>query len=217
MLRRRRFFLGDTVTHEGQPLADLVWLRPDAREMAEDDWQRADAHVLGAFLNGDAIAEPDAQGEPVVDDSFLLLLNGFREPVVFRLPDPAYGERWMTRIDTSDPQGLSDETEHKAGSEVAVEAHGLLLLSRPLHDRERHRATAPPGRRRPMRLSVRHPRDVLGPAGPKAQVPGQFSRVPRIPGRVAHAPRRQEATGPGEHGGRGRGRRPHQENRVRTE
>ncbi|CAM5610712.1 Glycogen debranching enzyme GlgX OS=Streptomyces alboniger OX=132473 GN=glgX PE=3 SV=1 [Streptomyces alboniger] len=131
VLRRRRFFLGDTVTHEGQPLADLVWLRPDAREMTEDDWQRADAHVLGAFLNGDAIAEPDAQGEPVVDNSFLLLLNGFREPVVFRLPDPAYGERWMTRIDTSDPQGLSDETEHKAGSEVAVEAHGLLLLSRP--------------------------------------------------------------------------------------
>ncbi|MEV0124065.1 glycogen debranching protein GlgX [Streptomyces sp. NPDC050703] len=131
VLRRRRFFRGDTVTHEGQPLADLVWLRPDAREMAEDDWQRADAHSVGVFLNGDAIAEPDPQGMPVVDDSFLLLLNSFREPVVFRLPEPAYGERWMTRIDTSDPQGLSDETEHKAGSEVAVAAHGLLLLSRP--------------------------------------------------------------------------------------
>ncbi|APY89599.1 glycogen debranching enzyme GlgX [Streptomyces alfalfae] len=131
VLRRRRFFRGDTVTHEGQPLADLVWLRPDAREMTEDDWQRADAHSVGVFLNGDAIAEPDPQGMPVVDDSFLLLLNSFREPVLFRLPDPAYGERWMTRIDTSDPQGLSDEAEHKAGSEVAVEAHGLLLLSRP--------------------------------------------------------------------------------------
>jgi isoamylase len=131
VLRRRRFFRGDTVTHQGQPLADLVWLRPDAREMTEDDWQRADAHSVGVFLNGDAIAEPDAHGRPVVDDSFLLLLNSFREPVAFRLPDPAYGERWMTRIDTSDPQGLSDETEHKAGSEVAVEAHSLLLLSRP--------------------------------------------------------------------------------------
>ncbi|WP_369212671.1 glycogen debranching protein GlgX [Streptomyces flavofungini] len=131
VLRRRRFFRGDTVTHEGQPLADLVWLRPDAREMTEDDWRRADAHSVGAFLNGDAIAEPDAQGRPVVDDSFLLLLNSFREPLVFRLPDPAYGERWMTRIDTSDPQGLADETEHKAGGEVAVGAHSLLLLSRP--------------------------------------------------------------------------------------
>ncbi|GHE95240.1 glycogen operon protein GlgX homolog [Streptomyces longispororuber] len=131
VFRRRRFFRGDTLTHEGQPLPDLVWLRPDAHEMTDEDWQRPDAHAVGVFFNGDAITEPDTQGRPVVDDSFLLLVNSHREPVVFRLPDTAYGERWTTRIDSSDPLGLADETEHKADSEVPVGPHTLLLLSRP--------------------------------------------------------------------------------------
>ncbi|MET7732268.1 glycogen debranching protein GlgX [Streptomyces sp. NPDC005402] len=130
VLRRRRFFRGETVTHAGQPLPDLVWLLPDACEMAEADWQRSDAHAVGVFLNGDAIAEPDPRGNRVVDDSFLLLLNGHWEPVDFRLPDPAYGERWTTVLDTTEPRG-ADEAEHKAGTEMTVEARSLVLLSRP--------------------------------------------------------------------------------------
>jgi isoamylase len=130
VLRRRRFFRGETVTHAGQPLPDLVWLLPDAREMAEADWQRSDAHAVAVFLNGDAIAEPDPRGNRVVDDSFLLLLNGHWEPVDFRLPDPAYGERWTTVLDTAEPQG-TDEAEHKADTETTVEARSLVLLSRP--------------------------------------------------------------------------------------
>ncbi|MFJ1969725.1 glycogen debranching protein GlgX [Streptomyces sp. NPDC087903] len=131
VLRRRRFFLGETVRRAGQPLPDLVWLLPDAREMTEEDWQRSDAHSVGVFLNGDAIAEPGPRGRPLVDDSFLLLLNSYWEPVDFRLPDATYGERWTTLIDTGDPQGAPDESEHKAGTELTVEARGLVLLSRP--------------------------------------------------------------------------------------
>ncbi|GAA4966306.1 hypothetical protein GCM10023238_37540 [Streptomyces heliomycini] len=58
VLRRRRFFRGETVRRAGQPLPDLVWLLPDGREMTDDDWRRSDAHSVGVFLNGDAIAEP---------------------------------------------------------------------------------------------------------------------------------------------------------------
>ena len=134
VLRRRRFFRGETAVHAGQPLPDLVWLLPDGREMADLDWQRSDAHCVGVFLNGDAIAERDPQGGPVVDDSFLLLLNSFWEPVGFRLPDIAYGERWTTLIDTAEPQGAPDETEHKAGTERVVEARSLVLLSRPARE-----------------------------------------------------------------------------------
>ncbi|MFF1631210.1 glycogen debranching protein, partial [Streptomyces sp. NPDC058272] len=131
VLRRRRFFLGDTATHAHQPLPDLMWLRPDAREMTDEDWLRPDAHAVAVFLNGDAIAEPDPYGAPVVDHSFLLLLNSYWEPVTFRLPDAGYGERWTSRIDTADPQGLPDESERKAGTEVRIEPRSLVLLSRP--------------------------------------------------------------------------------------
>ncbi|MYR46499.1 glycogen debranching protein GlgX [Streptomyces sp. SID5910] len=131
VLRRRRYFRGETVTHADQPLPDLVWLLPDAREMTDDDWQRSDAHAVAVFLNGDAIAEPDPCGRPVVDDSFLLLLNSHWEPARFRLPDASYGERWATLIDTADPEGVPDEAECKAGTALTVEPRSLVLLSRP--------------------------------------------------------------------------------------
>ncbi|MET8773087.1 glycogen debranching protein GlgX [Streptomyces sp. NPDC004658] len=131
VLRRRRFFRGETATHARQPLPDLMWLRPDAREMTDRDWQRGDAHTVAVFLNGDAIAERDSYGRRMIDDSFLLLVNGYWEPVVFRLPDDSFGERWTTVIDTADPEGLPDERERKAGTKVRVEARSLVLLSRP--------------------------------------------------------------------------------------
>jgi isoamylase len=131
VLRRRRFFQGETATHPDQPLPDLVWLLPDGREMADEDWQRSDAHSVAVFLNGDAIAEPDSCGEPVVDDSFLLLLNSYWEPVQFRLPDATFGERWTPLINTAEPQGPPDESEYKADTAVWVERRSLRLLSRP--------------------------------------------------------------------------------------
>ncbi|MGI5451837.1 glycogen debranching protein GlgX [Streptomyces sp. CA-249302] len=131
VLRRRRFFRGDTATRADQPLPDLVWLAPDAREMTEEDWHHPDAHSVAVFLNGDAIAEPDPQGRPVVDDSFLLLLNSHWEPVEFQLPDLDYGERWTPLINTAAPQGPPDETEHKANARLSVERRSLVLLSRP--------------------------------------------------------------------------------------
>ena len=45
--------------------------------MTEETGSADDAHDVAVFLNGDAIAEPDPRGEPVVDDSFLLLLNSY--------------------------------------------------------------------------------------------------------------------------------------------
>ncbi|WP_328840921.1 glycogen debranching protein GlgX [Streptomyces europaeiscabiei] len=132
VLRRRRFFHGDTPVRADQPLPDLVWLLPDATEMTDTDWDRSDAHAVAVFLNGDAIAEPDAHGNAVVDDSFLLLLNSHWEPMDFRLPGTAYGERWATLVDTAaEPDGVPDEAEHKAGTVITVEARGLVLLSRP--------------------------------------------------------------------------------------
>ena len=66
-----------------------------------------------------------------MDDSFLMLLNSYWEPMEFQLPDDTYGERWTTLIDTSDQQSPPDEVEHKAGTAVLIERRSLVLLSRP--------------------------------------------------------------------------------------
>src|SRR5690606_28703536 len=89
------------------------------------------AHSVGVFLNGDAIAERDPRGRRLVDDSFLLLLNSHWEPVGFRLPPKAYGERWTALIDTADPEGTPDESEYKAVTRLTVGARSLMGLGRP--------------------------------------------------------------------------------------
>ncbi|MFE7776296.1 glycogen debranching protein GlgX [Streptomyces sp. NPDC057445] len=127
VLRRRRFFRGDT---EGHSMADLVWLSPDAMPMRDEDWQRPDAHALGMFLNGEAITEPDSLGDRIVDDTFLVLFNSHHEPVDFLLPDTSFGECWQVEVDTAAPTGDLDETQFKAGTRVPVAARSTLVLAR---------------------------------------------------------------------------------------
>ncbi|MEV0794240.1 glycogen debranching protein GlgX [Kribbella sp. NPDC050459] len=127
VLRRRRFFHGDTGI---DGLGDLVWFTPNGTEMQNGDWQRDDARAIAVFLNGDAISEPDPRGEPVVDDSFLVLLNGNFEPVDFLLPPEEYGEHWTVAVDTTHPTGAGDEDPHVASSTVQLEARSTLVLTR---------------------------------------------------------------------------------------
>ncbi|MBO1332718.1 glycogen debranching protein GlgX [Streptomyces sp. VRA16 Mangrove soil] len=131
VLRRRRFFRGQAAPDSGPGLPDVGWLRPDAATMTEDDWNDPNAHALTVFLNGCAILEPDGDGDRVVDDSFLLLLNFGWQPVEFRLPDASYGQSWTTRIDTANPDEMPDETEHKADATLRLDPRTLLVLTRP--------------------------------------------------------------------------------------
>ncbi|MFG1820246.1 glycogen debranching protein GlgX [Kribbella sp. NPDC049174] len=128
VFRRRRFFHGDTGV---DGLGDLVWFTPDGQEMQDGDWSRDDARAVAVFLNGDAISEPDPRGEPVVDDSFLILLNSNYEPEEFLLPAKEYGEAWSVVVDTIRPTGRAEGGEHLAGSTIRIEAHGMLVLTRP--------------------------------------------------------------------------------------
>ncbi|MFF3492212.1 glycogen debranching protein GlgX [Streptomyces sp. NPDC002795] len=131
VLRQRRFFRGEAATGHHDSLPDLVWLRPDATEMADEDWNRTDAHALAVFLNGDEIAGRGSSGERVIDDSFLILFNFYWAPMEFRLPDASYGASWAPRIDTAESDGVSDESEYKAEATVRLEAHSLVVLTHP--------------------------------------------------------------------------------------
>jgi glycogen operon protein len=127
VLRRRRFFHGDT---GADGLGDLVWFTPDGREMEDSHWQEDDARAVAVFLNGDAISEPDPRGERVVDDSFLILLNSNDEQLDFLLPAKAYGESWQVVVDTATATGEAAHDDHKAGSTIRIEARGTLVLVR---------------------------------------------------------------------------------------
>ena len=127
VFRRRRFFDGKPV-RSGEEVRDIAWLTPDGVAMTPEDWNAGFKRVA-VFLNGEAIPEPDARGERVVDDSFLLCFNAHAEPHHFQTPDGDYARQWQVVLDTSEPGGTSD-LMLTAGEKVSVPAHALLVLQR---------------------------------------------------------------------------------------
>ncbi len=125
VLRRRRFFRGDA---PDGGVGDLAWLLPDGNRMQDSDWHWDEARAVGVFLNGQAITEPDREGDPVTDDSFLILFNGHHEAIEFRLPGAAFGEKWQVAVDTFD-NGETGLELHAEGS-VHLEARSTLVLIR---------------------------------------------------------------------------------------
>jgi isoamylase len=97
-LRRRKFFQGRQI--RGSAVKDVTWFRPDGQEMTDADWQNAGTRALTLRLAGDAIDEVDSRGQPVVDDTFLILLNPYWGALNFMLPEQADEARWQLLIDT---------------------------------------------------------------------------------------------------------------------
>ncbi|CUU55802.1 glycogen operon protein [Parafrankia irregularis] len=79
---------------------DIVWLRPDGSEMSDTDWESGTARSLGCYLNGHGIPDPNALGEAIVDDSFLLFFNAHHEPIRFVVPPGNFGTTWEIIVDT---------------------------------------------------------------------------------------------------------------------
>jgi glycogen operon protein len=98
VLRRRRYFQGRSI--RGSAVKDLTWYRPDGGEMTDEDWQNPEIQSLGLRLAGDAISEVDARGQRIVDDTLLVLLNGYWEELAFMVPEHPGGAAWELVIDT---------------------------------------------------------------------------------------------------------------------
>jgi len=98
--------------------------------MATRDWNRDDLRSLGVFLNGEAIPSPGRHGEPVVDDSFVILFNASHEPAPFRMPARRFGNRWRQVLSTADPEAPADSRTWAAWARTTVAARSILLLRR---------------------------------------------------------------------------------------
>jgi isoamylase len=126
--RRREFLEGRATENSGLP--DVWWFRPDGRRMTQRDWQRPDGHVLGVFLNGDEIAGRTPHGEPIADDSFLLLFNAHYEDMTFTLPVRRFGARWTHELDTANPDLEPGSDAIPARGELVVRSRSMKLLRR---------------------------------------------------------------------------------------
>jgi glycogen operon protein len=130
VFHRRRYFQGRTFRGSGG-LDDIVWLNPSGDVMSQEDWDNGWARSLYVFLNGNAIPDPDARGNRVTDDSFLLLFNAHFEPVEFSLPDAEYGEAWEVVVNTAAPLvGSADDPALKPREVLPVDPRSAVILRR---------------------------------------------------------------------------------------
>jgi glycogen operon protein len=126
VFRRRRFFEGEPI-RSGDETRDIAWLTPGGQEMTHEDWDTSFHKCVAVFLNGDAITAPNARGERVVDDSFLLCFNADEQPIEFVMPQADYAQEWTVELDTNHPAGHADQVVN-AEEKISLPSRSLMVL-----------------------------------------------------------------------------------------
>jgi isoamylase len=123
VFRRRRFFQGRRL--RGAGVKDIMWLAPTGQEMTEAEWQANHVRCLGVRLAGDAIGEIDDNGDPLVGDTVVYLMNAGAETVPFKLPAFA-GQPWELLMDTARP--TREGRVFRAGTAFELADHSLAVF-----------------------------------------------------------------------------------------
>ncbi|MGH7289938.1 MAG: glycogen debranching enzyme, partial [Myxococcota bacterium] len=127
VFRRRRFFDGKLIRNGDEEVRDIAWLTKAGIPMTPDDWNSGFQSVA-VFLNGDAIPTPNARGERVVDDTFLLCFNAQSDPVEFvAAAEGDYAEEWTGVLDSAVPTGSTDLVV-KSGETFTLQGRSVLIL-----------------------------------------------------------------------------------------
>ena len=131
-LHRRKFFQDREIRRRRDGSLVLVekdadWFNPNGNEVSDEEWNAGWTKAVALMLNGCTLQATDENGEWIVDDSFLLLINAADQGVEFTLPSSPRGKPWRQILNTEnieDPFALSD-----INGKVIVGGRGLKLLS----------------------------------------------------------------------------------------
>jgi glycogen operon protein len=124
VFRRRTFFQGRSI--RGAEVKDLTWFDPAGNEMTDEAWNAGFVRALAVRLAGDAIAETDARGRRIVDDTFLLLLNAAEDAILFNLPNHRPGLVWERVLDTA--EAAWDRPSLLRGARYRLRSRTLAVL-----------------------------------------------------------------------------------------
>ncbi|HUD77266.1 MAG TPA: glycogen debranching protein GlgX [Streptosporangiaceae bacterium] len=95
VFRRRRFLAGAEAS-------ELRWYTPGGAEMTGADWSDSSALAIGLYLDGSDDPDRAADGTPLLDDDFLVLVSAWWEPLDFTLPATRAQAAWKVEIDSYD-------------------------------------------------------------------------------------------------------------------
>ena len=131
-LHRRKFFQDREIRKKGdgtlvRVIKDAAWYNPDGNEVSDEAWSSSWSRAIALWLNGKTLQVTDEDGNWVVDDSFLLLVNAAHEGVEFTLPPSQSGNPWCQIIDTEHIANPFAEVD--LGEKVIVGGRALKLMS----------------------------------------------------------------------------------------
>jgi glycogen operon protein len=114
----------------GAEAAELGWYSCTGIAVTQDQWDDPTMHAVGVYLDGADAPDEAADGTPLVDDDFLVLVNAWWEPVEFTVPEVrAVPQDWLTELDSYDPAApAAAEQPRHAGDRVQVRPRSLLVL-----------------------------------------------------------------------------------------
>jgi isoamylase len=124
-LHRRKFFQDRVIRNSVE--RDIAWYNTNGEDFKEENWNADWNRSLGLMLNGKTLNVTDEEGNPVADDSFLILINSWHEGVEFTLPKPPNGSPWKHVINTANIEDPFAEAE--LGDKIIVGGRTLVLLS----------------------------------------------------------------------------------------
>jgi glycogen operon protein len=102
VLHRRKFFQGRAI--RGWEIKDLSWFDPSGEEMTDEAWQAEGTRCVGVRLAGDLIGDVDENGERIIGETLLILLNSSDEQIPFTLPAHRPEHQWELLIETANPE-----------------------------------------------------------------------------------------------------------------
>jgi isoamylase len=121
VFRRRRFLVGIEA-------ALLAWYTPSATPMTMENWADPNARALAIYLEGGDDPDLAEDGMPLVDDDFLVLVNGWWEKLDFRIPD--VGGNWRVELDTYDPAPATSPEVVGTGDNRTLGPQSVVVLRR---------------------------------------------------------------------------------------
>jgi isoamylase len=124
VFRRERFLAGAEA-------AELLWLTPWGTAMNDADWVDPSTLAVGIYLDGSDDPDQGADGSPLLDDDFLVLINGWTESLDFVLPATRAGARWHAAIDTYNPAAAAAAPERQPSDHVTVSPRSIVVLRNP--------------------------------------------------------------------------------------
>jgi glycogen operon protein len=123
-LHRRKFFQDRVI--RGSLLRDIAWFNTDGNEFSDEHWNTQWYRALAMMLNGKTLAITDEEGHPIVDDTFLILVNAAAEGVEFTLPPAPAGVSWKLVLDTENIEDPFHDPE--IGQKVIVGGRSIRMF-----------------------------------------------------------------------------------------